>query len=210
MCQTRTGRTSRRPSWWASRVTLLFCLSKSPWPDEAEEATHQREAGAHVHDHQLYPRPRAHTRVLPCRIDDVAVLDDGDETCYSGETATLMCCVSIPILKGWSLDWNTYRAPKQNKPMTRVFCRFFICSLRTWTAGRTTTATSWKTPTIAPIPLGYVAAMQYPGLISLFQVYSTGLHVNMANISMANPETVMKLTTAHAAAWKPLDGKIPR
>lgn len=65
-------------------MTLLLRQSKSPWPDEAEEATHEREAGAYVNDHQLDPRPRAHTRVLPCRIDDVAVLDDGDETCYRG------------------------------------------------------------------------------------------------------------------------------
>lgn len=52
--------------------------------------------------------------------------------------------------------------------------------------------------------------MQYPGLMSLFHEYSTGLQVNMAKSSMATPETAMKLTTAHAAVWKPLDGKIPR
>lgn len=52
--------------------------------------------------------------------------------------------------------------------------------------------------------------MQYPGLISLFQVYATGLHVKMAKNSMESPETAMNPTAAHAAVRKPLDGKIPR
>lgn len=68
-------------------MALLLRLSELPWPDEAEEATHQREAGAHVHNHQLNPRPRAHAGVLPGGIDDVAILDDGHETCYGGKTA---------------------------------------------------------------------------------------------------------------------------
>lgn len=69
-------------------MALLLGLSELLWPDEAKEATHQGEAGAHVHNHQLDSRPRAHAGVLPGGIDDVAVLDDGDEACYGGEAAT--------------------------------------------------------------------------------------------------------------------------
>lgn len=85
-------------------MTFLLRLSEFPWPDEAEEATHEREAGARVHNDQLDPRPRAHTRVLPCWIDDVAVLDDGDEACYGGETATLDAVYQHSSPDKWSLD----------------------------------------------------------------------------------------------------------
>lgn len=51
VCQSWAGGTFRVVDWWASSVTLLLCLSEFPRPDEAEEATHEREAGAHVHNH---------------------------------------------------------------------------------------------------------------------------------------------------------------
>lgn len=73
-------------------MTLLLRLSELCWPDEAEEATHEWKAGAHVHNYQLDPRPCAHARVLPCRVDDVTVLDDRDESCYGGETAAFQQC----------------------------------------------------------------------------------------------------------------------
>lgn len=68
-------------------MTLLLRLPELSWPDQAEEATHERKAGAHVHDYQFDPRPCAHARVLPCRVDDVTVLDDRDESCYCCKTA---------------------------------------------------------------------------------------------------------------------------
>ena len=107
-------------------MTLLLRLSELGWPDEAEEATHQWKARAHVHNNQLDPRPRTHARVLPCWVDDVTVLDDRYETCYGGKTATSERQCQCVDRQCNELVVKTYRAPRQNKDMTSIFCLFFI------------------------------------------------------------------------------------